>query len=169
MKRILIFGNSGSGKSTLAKVYAEKLNVPSLDLDSIAWKSSAVREIESVSIQKMDDFIHANAGWVIEGCYSGLIAHASAYASEMIFLNPGIDACIENCRSRPWEPHKYESKEAQDRNLDFLIGWIRDYETRTDEFSLPAHKELLHSFSGKKTEIKTREDTLALTAGLLRP
>ena len=33
---------------------------------------------------------------------------------------------IPSLAARPWEPHKYPSKEAQDANLALLIGWIRE-------------------------------------------
>jgi hypothetical protein len=42
-------------------------------------------------------------------------------ANELIYLNPTTQQCIENARNRPWEPHKYESKEKQDANLELLI------------------------------------------------
>jgi hypothetical protein len=37
---------------------------------------------------------------------------------------------VANAFSRPWEPHKYLSKEAQDANLEMLMGWIRAYEDK---------------------------------------
>jgi hypothetical protein len=72
-------------------------------------------------------------------------------------LNPGVEGCIANARERPWEPHKYASKEAQDANLEMLIGWIRDYVARTDVFSLAAHRALFDSFGGDKVELSSRE------------
>ncbi len=38
-----------------------------------------------------------------------------------------------------------------------LIGWIRDYQTRTDTFSLAAHRALFDSFGGSKVELMSRE------------
>ena len=61
---------------------------------------------------------------MIEGCYGDLIAAVLPRTTRLVFLNPGVDACIANCRARPWEPHKYASKEAQDANLAMLIGWV---------------------------------------------
>lgn len=58
---------------------------------------------------------------------------------------------------RPWEPHKYPSKEAQDANLEMLIGWIAEYETRTDTFSLAAHRALFDRFTGDKIELTKLE------------
>jgi hypothetical protein len=77
------------------------------------------------------------------------------YASEVRFLNPGVEACIANCRARPWEPEKYPSKEAQDQKLDFLLHWVREYESRADEYSLARHRELFEGFRGPKTELSS--------------
>lgn len=162
VKRILIFGNSGSGKSTLAKACSQIPGMSYLDLDTVAWKSDqpGVREDEVVSIEKLDAFSNASESWVAEGCYSGLISHLLPLATEIVFLNPGVDGCIANCRSRPWEAHKYASKEEQDKNLEMLIEWVRDYETRTDEFSLEAHRALFAAFSGPKFELKSNEEAM---------
>lgn len=73
----------------------------------------------------------------------------------MIFINPGTETCITNCKNRPWEPHKYESQKAQDANLTMLIDWIKQYTERTDEFSLKAHRQLIDNFSGNKAELKS--------------
>lgn len=154
MHRIILFGNSGSGKTTMALQLARDHGVAHLDLDSLAWSTPGVRRPVAESAQVIHDFIEANGEWVIEGCYGDLLELALPAASEVRFLNPGIEACVANCRARPWEPHKYPSKEAQDRMLDFLIGWVREYETRTDEFSLAKHRELFEGFKGPKLEIR---------------
>lgn len=74
-------------------------------------------------------------------------------ATEVRFPNPGVEACIANCRARPWEPEKYPSKEDQDAKLAFLIDWVREYETREDEYSLKSHRALFDRFRGAKREI----------------
>jgi len=73
-------------------------------------------------------------------------------------LNPGVDACIRNASARPWEPHKYATREAQDANLPMLIDWIRAYATRTDEFSLAAHRALFDAYAGAKRELTSLAD-----------
>lgn len=163
MERIIIFGNSGSGKSTLAMTLASLHQAPHLDLDVIAWKADkpGVRVEHAESRRELMRFIEGSEGWVIEGCYSHLLKEAAAHCTEMIFLNPGIEACIQNCLARPWEPHKYPSREAQDANLQMLIGWVREYETRDDEFSLQAHRKLYDEHSGKKVEYNSNAEVLA--------
>lgn len=153
--KTVIFGNSGSGKSTYAKMLAERHTCPHLDLDTIAWDPAATtptrRPLEDSAAQ-IDAFTHEADSWVIEGCYADLLALALAQATDVVFLNPGVDTCIANARNRPWEPHKYPSPEAQNANIDMLIGWIRDYTERDDEFSLAAHRRLFDGFAGPKQE-----------------
>ena len=47
-----------------------------------------------------------------------------------------------NCRSRPFEPHKYATAAEQDAHLELLLGWVRDYYTRDGDLSLAAHQAL---------------------------
>jgi hypothetical protein len=57
---------------------------------------------------------------------------------------------VQNARNRPWEPHKYPSKAAQDENLNMLLNWIEQYTERTDEFSQAAHLNFYTQFTGQK-------------------
>ena len=157
--RIIIFGNSGSGKSTLARQYATRLAVGHLDLDTLAWADGdpPTRKPLPDSAALIEQFLAENHGWVIEGCYADLLRMVTARASEMIFLNPGVETCIANCRQRPWEPHKYESPAKQNENLEMLIAWIRQYPERDDEFSLAAHRQLFDDFGARKTEYQSND------------
>ncbi len=159
MKNILIFGNSGSGKSTLAKKLCNSEDLSHLDLDTLAWKRTTPPERVPIEQSKREilAFSEANHGWVIEGCYSDLLEIALPLSNEIIFMNLPIDSCIENAKNRPWEPHKYESKEAQDKNLDMLINWIAQYSERDDTFSKIAHTRLYAEYSGKKKMVTSNE------------
>jgi len=165
-QRVLIFGNSGAGKSTLAQVICQRLGAAHLDLDTLAWEASSppVRRPVTAGGRDIDDFIDRHESWVIEGCYADLLASAARRADTMIFLNPGVAQCVANCRARPWEPHKYESEAAQNRNLEMLVDWVRRYPERDDEFSLPAHRRLFDGFPGVRLEYRanvTPEEVLA--------
>jgi adenylate kinase family enzyme len=151
--RILIFGNSGSGKTTLARRLAAEHGLPHLDLDSLAWGDTAVRREPSESEREIHGFLATHPQWVVEGCYGDLLEVVLPHASELRFLNPGVEACVANCRARPWEPEKYASPEEQDERLEFLIGWVRDYEHRSDEYSLARHSRIFDAFAGPKQEI----------------
>jgi len=158
-EKIIIFGNSGSGKSTLARQYAEELSLIHLDLDSLAWQDTMPpqrRELAD-SLNELNKFLAENDNWVIEGVYADLLSSISTKATQLLFVNPGIETCIANCKNRPWEPHKYESKQAQDDNLQMLIEWIKQYPDREDEFSLRAHRKLFDGFSGEKIEYTSNE------------
>ena len=152
MKKVLIFGNSGSGKTTLASKIARDNRIPHLDLDVLAWESPGVREAHEISVGKINEFTSKNESWVIEGVYGLMIRELSVACTELHFLNPGIETCIDNNLSRPWEPHKYESMEAQNKNFEMLQDWVREYETRTDEFSLRYHRQIFNDFAGNKQE-----------------
>lgn len=162
MKKILIFGNSGSGKSTFAKALSAKHGLAHLDLDTLAWQATEPpqREPLAVSQSQITEFTALNNAWVIEGCYSDLLEMALPFSNEMIYMNLPIASCIENARNRPWEPHKYPSKEAQDRNLDMLVEWIADYSVRTDTFSEAAHHALYENYAGSKRMILRNQTTL---------
>jgi len=152
MRRIVIFGNSGSGKSTFAQHMCEKHNIAHLDLDTLAWQDTQppTRKPIDVSHNKINQFINAYPNWVIEGCYSDLIEYVLPKSNEIYFLNLSIEACIENAKKRPWEPHKYATKALQDANLSMLIDWIKEYPNRNDEFSLKAHQKLFNEYGGTK-------------------
>lgn len=162
MRQVVIFGNSGSGKSTLAKELSAE-NLAHLDLDSVAWRplssseSAPERKPIAESRRAIDVFTNANESWVIEGCYADLLEIAVAKATEIIFLNLPVEACISNAKSRPWELHKYASKEAQDENLEMLVGWIAQYAERDDVFSKSAHERLFQCYQGKKTMVTSNE------------
>lgn len=152
MQRIVIFGNSGSGKTTMARRLADEHAIAHLDLDSLAWSSPGVRRDLSMSTRDTRSFLNAHGDWIVEGCYADLLEQVVPFATELRFLNPGAEACVSNCRKRPWEPDKYASQAEQDKMLDFLIGWVREYETRNDEYSLTRHRQLFDGFEGPKTE-----------------
>lgn len=152
--RILILGNSGSGKSTLAARLAQAHGLPHLDLDTIVWEPGqvAVQRSPEAIAGSLEHFLRANERWVIEGCYGELVQAASPHCTELVFLNPGREACLANTRLRPWEPHKYRSKAEQDAMLDNLQAWVAGYYQRDDAWSYPAHRRIFDGFSGRKVE-----------------
>ena len=85
--------------------------------------------------------------------YASLIAVALEFTPELILLDPGVGACIRNCEARPWEPHKYATKEEQDKHLAFLLAWVRAYYTRDGELSLQGHTAIYNSYPGPKRRI----------------
>ena len=152
--RILVFGNSGSGKSTLCRDLASQYSLDHLDLDSVVWEAGkiAVQRPMSDILVSLDDYLDAHASWAIEGCYGELVEHASAFCTQLVFLNPGKDTCLRHNLHRPWEPNKYVSPGAQDAMLANLQTWVSSYYERDDAWSLAAHRALFDAFQGSKVE-----------------
>lgn len=162
MKKLLIFGNSGSGKSSLAKNISETEDIPHFDLDTVAWLDSdpPQRMPLDCSFRELQAFTVENESWVIEGCYTDLLELLSPQANEIIFLNLPAELCIENAKNRPWEPHKYDSKKAQDEKLSMLLLWIAQYNNRHDTFSLTSHLSFYENFKGTKKMHTTNTDII---------
>lgn len=154
LPRVLIFGNSGSGKSTLAARLARSHRLAHLDLDAIVWEPGeiAVQRAPETIAALLTDFLSRHQRWVIEGCYGELVESASRHCTELVFLNPGLQTCLKQNLSRPWEPHKYASKEAQDAMLDNLQAWVAGYYERADQWSYRAHRRIFEAFAGCKSE-----------------
>jgi adenylate kinase family enzyme len=158
--RVAIFGNSGSGKSTMARSLSERHGVSILELDTIVWepgKIAVLRPREKI-LADLERFLDAHEAWIVEGCYGELVELALPRCSEVFFLNPGLEACVANNRRRLWEPHKYESSEAQDAMLANLLDWVAGYYTRDDQWSLAYHRRVFDAYSGTKTEITSAVD-----------
>lgn len=166
--RIAILGNSGSGKSTLARWLAERSGAAMLDLDSVAWEPGQIAVPRDAAAAQADvrAFCSAHGHWVVEGCYASLIEVALAQGASLLFMNPGRAQCEANCRARPWEPHKYASREEQDRRLAFLLDWVGDYYLRDGEMSLAGHRACFDACTGPKTELNA-QPSLDLPSAML--
>jgi adenylate kinase family enzyme len=152
--RIVVFGNSGSGKSTYASQLAQRQRIPHLDLDTIVWEPNrvAVSRPRQEIRASLEAFIDANADWVIEGCYGELVEAAASRSTELVFLNPGLHACLANNTRRPWEPHKYASLDVQNSMLAHLQEWVTAYYTRDDQWSYAEHRRIFDEYPGRKVE-----------------
>ena len=150
--KVVLLGNAGAGKSTLARRMTAREPARRLSLDELAFREGAERRPLEDSIAEALRFIESNESWIVEGCYADIVEPLLAHAEQLIFLNPGVAACIEHCRARPWEPEKFDSAEAQDENLDNLVSWVRQYTERDDEYGLKRHRALFESFPGRKVE-----------------
>lgn len=154
--KIVVFGNSGSGKSTYAKAVANQHGLAHLDLDSIVWEPGKVavqRDARAVQASLMS-FVESEPAWVIEGCYGELVEAAASHCTQLVFLNPGEQACLANNLRRPWEPHKYASLEEQNSMLAVLQAWVAAYYTRDDAWSYSAHRRIFDAHPGSKVELR---------------
>ena len=150
--RIAIVGNSGSGKSTLASAIAQGRGWPTLDLDTVAWEPEKVAVARSEAAARVDveRFCTSREEWIVEGCYANLVAVSLRHSPLLVFMHPGMERCLENCRRRPWEAHKFRSRAEQDERLEALLAWVRDYYTRSGPLSLEAHEALFERYPGPK-------------------
>jgi hypothetical protein len=104
------------------------------------------------SLALLCQFIRGKDQWIIEGCYGDLVEAALPHCTELRFLNPGVETCVAHCNRRPWEPSKFSSAEEQNAMLTRLIQWVKDYETRDDDYGLKRHRRVFDGFSGLKRE-----------------
>jgi adenylate kinase family enzyme len=150
--RIVILGNAGSGKSTLAKSLARTQGMPLLDLDTLVWEPDqvAVERPDALVFADLAQFCRESDDWVIDGCYGDLVEAVLPNGPLLIFLQPGQDVCVANCRARPWEPHKYRSKQEQDDHLEDLLGWVRSYYDLDGSMSLAGHRAVFQAYAGPK-------------------
>lgn len=154
-RRILIMGNSGSGKSTLGRRLADEHGLTHLDLDPFAWlptdppERMPLAEAEGSIRAALDE----GQGWVVEGCYADLLGVLAEDATELVYLALPVETCQAHARARPWEPHKYPSREAQDANLAMLLEWIAAYPERQGPMGRAAHVELFERFGGSKRRV----------------
>jgi adenylate kinase family enzyme len=153
--RVAIMGNSGSGKSTYAARLVAQTGAAMLELDGIVWELGQIavpRPTEQVHAD-LAAFLAAHDAWVIEGCDGDLVEAALAARPELVFLNPGLAACLANNRRRPWEPHKYDDPADQERMLPHLLAWVESYYTRDDPRSYAWHRRIFDAYDGPKREL----------------
>ena len=164
--RIVILGNAGSGKSTLSKSLARTQGMPMLDLDTLVWEPGlvAVERPDAVVLAELAQFCRESDDWVVDGCYGDLVEAVLPHGPLLIFLEPGQDVCIANCRKRPWEPHKYRSKHEQDEHLEHLLGWVRSYYDLEGSMSLAGHRAVFDAYAGPKRLVTDLAD-LAVMQG----
>lgn len=153
--RLALFGNSGSGKTTLARELASQHDVPVLDLDTVAFEPNrpGVRRPLEDAREDVRAFCAREGGWIVEGCYADLVEAALDAGAELLFLDPGVERCVANCRARPWAPHKYATPEEQNARLPFLLTWVAEYYERDGDLSHAAHLALFESYDGPKRRL----------------
>ncbi len=153
--KVLVIGNSGSGKSTYAAGLAAAHGLAHLDLDTIVWEpgKSAVRRSPEAIAGDLERFLAAEPRWVVEGCYGDVAESIAPRCTLLVFLDPGLGACLRHNEQRPWEPHKYASLAEQNTMLAQLQAWVAAYYTRDDACSYAWHRRLFDAHAGEKAEI----------------
>ncbi|NWG74345.1 MAG: shikimate kinase [Rubrivivax sp.] len=98
-------------------------------------------------------FCRSHDDWVVEGCYASLVDATLPFGPRLVLLDPGEAQCLANCQARPWEPHKYASRDEQDERLAFLLDWVRAYDTRDGDMSLAGHRALFEAYAGPEVQL----------------
>jgi CRP-like cAMP-binding protein len=111
--KVIILGHAGAGKTTLARTLMASQPAALLSLDEVAFKSGTERRPLQDSSAEVMRWLAGQQSWIIEGCHAGIIEPLLGHCDELIFLNPGVEACIAHCLSRPWEPEKFASPSCQ--------------------------------------------------------
>jgi adenylate kinase family enzyme len=160
--RYAIIGNSGSGKSTLARRLASAIGVDPIDLDAVYWEPErpGVRRDPVEAEADLLGRLEGHRCWIVEGCYEELVEPLLKWQPMLLWLEPGEATCIQHCRQRPWEPHKYASREAQDQNLAMLLQWVADYYHREGPMSYSAHEWLFTHYIGSKKRLQDASRSL---------
>ena len=167
--RVAILGNAGSGKSTLAGWLAEMGKAERLDLDSVAWEPGqvAAQRDPATAQAEVEQFCSSHVRWVVEGCYGSLVRVTLAFRPRLVWLDPDVECCLANCRSRPWEPHKYSSPAEQNERLPFLLEWVAAYDRRPGELGREDHQACFLTYEGPRTHLRRPPRRDALTPELL--
>lgn len=162
----VIVGNVGSGKTTLSQAISTVEQIPVLDLDTIYWEKNviAVPRARELVLKSLSQFCVRYPRWVIEGCYGDIIEAALAHQPKLLFLQPGKDVCLSNCRNRIWQPHKYKSKAEQDAYLEVFLPWIASYYERDGPMSLKEHLALFEAYRGPKQMLMQIPPLLSLSS-----
>lgn len=140
----------------MARAIAQEHGWPVLDLDTVVWERPKIAAARDGGAAREDvvRFCADHSDWIVEGCYGDLIAATLHYCPLLILMDPGLDQCLENCRRRPWEAHKFRSKAEQDEQLAALLTWVRGYYVRDGSMSLDAHEALFRSYAGQKQRLR---------------
>lgn len=151
--RVLITGNGGSGKTWLGERLSDGLSLPLVRLDDLYWAGAyGGRERDKREVFDEVAARAAEPAWVMEGVYGWLLPAALPRATEFIFLDLPVDACLDNVRRRGNQGGGSEASFAA------LLAWIAEYPTRTNSNSRQTHQRLWDGFEGAKEALHSRSE-----------
>lgn len=86
--RVCTVGNSGSGKSTFARELAQKLNLPSIELDSIfhqpGWTQLPGDEFRQEVVRQLAKAEESRGGWVVDGNYMSRLTDVTVANADVV-------------------------------------------------------------------------------------
>ena len=129
-KRIMIMGGSGSGKSTLARQLGERLGLPVVHLDTLAWQPGWVGTPEAA----LERAVYAAADapeWVFDGNWMKTRDYRLARADTVIYLDFNRCHCLWRVIKRRVMYHgksRPSMTQGCNEKIDWaLIQWIWGY------------------------------------------
>ncbi len=127
--KICILGFSASGKSSLARALASKYDLQLLHLDTIHFLPGWQTRSHAESLEILNEFLTANANWVIDGNYAKLnLLRRMEEADLIIFMKENRFVCLYRCLKR-YFTYRNQSRPSMAEGclekIDFeFIKWI---------------------------------------------
>jgi len=112
--KIEVTGFSGSGKSTLARKLGEIYNLPVLHVDTLHFEPNWVVRDNELLDKDLEEFIHTNDSWVIDGNYYRHVPERFDEADYIINLSFSPLTCLKRVHSRI---KKYEGIQRDDQAI----------------------------------------------------
>lgn len=101
MQRVLVIGPCGSGKSTLATRLGERLGLPVVHIDAVAWLPEW-REMDRPEFHQRQRDIVAQDRWIIDGTHGSSLHLRLPRAETVIYLDYPIPLCLWRIIRRVW-------------------------------------------------------------------
>jgi Shikimate kinase len=153
-RRILVAGNSGAGKTTVAATLAERLGLPTVDLDALFWLPAWQEpDPEEFRANVRAALAAEPDGWVVAGNYKGRLGDITwAAADTVIWLDLPLRVSLWRILKRSWR--RWRSKE---------LLWGTNYEKFWPQLKIWSPKDSLIAFSikGHRQQRRTVEMLLA--------
>lgn len=152
-ERTLVIGNSGSGKSWFSQRLADRMKCRAFDLDFFHWEPGGCHQARDSDLAlQLVRQAAATDGWVIEGVYGRLAQEALSRASALVWLDPPVEECLVNLRTRGLR------RGGDAEAFAALLAWAADYPDRLTSSSRQGHHRLFHEFPGQKLHLANRAD-----------
>lgn len=138
--RVAIYGNSGSGKSLLAGQLAERLGVPHIELDALAYDASGTH----IPLDNLAQQFRATLGldgWVVEGMHRDEITRVIPDADTFIWIDlPArvvgwqlISRTLRHWVTRqPRHARKLTTRSVREREIPFIVKSLRKHGDRRE-------------------------------------
>ena len=151
--RIAVMGYVGSGKTVLTRFLAERLGIPKVELDTVAFDLDWKPTDREALCRELAVFMEEES-WIIDGNYNDLLQEKRLeLADKIIFVMLPRLACLVRALKRT-----RERKDAGYRNdinpwfIRFLLFGCRNRKRRDQ------YREIARQYAGKLTALKSQRD-----------